>query len=258
MTAFSRGPPQAVYAAFSALGPEGVTTVTSADGIDRKVSTRISKTRGEAIRYEILLDDRPVVTADLAFAPADEGRATRMTAELDIDAFELGSAYQTEAGVALSLVPDSFIDARFAEFMEDMARDIEAGRPLPPLRADRAGRRSGATIPTRAWPARLQRRPARPARGGAADDAAAADGRSRSRRPRSCARKQLARMTFAGPRNLLYLRALSSSRESPLMRRAAFTATGLFALFASAAVAQGSGGSTATTATPAQPKGPDR
>ena len=132
-------PPQAVYAAFSALGPEGVTTLTRAEGIDRKVSTRISKTLGEAIRYEILLDDRPVVTADLAFAPAEDGKGTRMTAELDIDAFEIGSAYQTEAGIALSLVPDSFIDARFAAFMADMVEDVEAGRPLPPLRADRAG-----------------------------------------------------------------------------------------------------------------------
>ncbi len=148
-------PPQAVYSAFSALGPEGVTTLARADGVDRKVSTRISKTRGEAIRYEILLDDRPVVTADLTFAPAEEGRATRLTAELDIDAFELGAAYQTEAGIALSLVPGSFIDARFAAFMEDMAKDVEAGRPLPALRADRAGiRRSDHADASR--PARMR------------------------------------------------------------------------------------------------------
>jgi len=148
--------PQAVYNAFAALGPSGVSNVSSSSGMERKVATRISKTPGEARRYEILLDDRPVVTAGLSFAPAEGG--TRITAELDIDAFELGSAYQTEAGVALSLVPEGFIDSRFAEFMEDMARDVEAGRPLPPLRASRAGvQRAGNPEASRAARMRASR-----------------------------------------------------------------------------------------------------
>lgn len=157
-------PPAAVYAAFSALAPEGSRTSPAGEGIDRTATVRVEKTRGEAIRYEILLDDRPVVTADLAFAPAEEGRATRMTAEIDIDAFELGSAFETQAGVALSLIPDSYIDRQFASFLDDMVKDVEAGRPLPALGLARSGiKRSGSestNVTTRRIQAEANRRAA--------------------------------------------------------------------------------------------------
>jgi hypothetical protein len=157
-------PPSAVYAAFSALAAEGTRSETAADGSGRTATIRVDKTRGESIHYEILLDDRPVVTADLAFAAAEDGRATRMTAELDIDAYELGSAFETEAGVALSLIPDSFIDRQFASALDDMVKDIEAGRPLPALGLARSGfKRSGsdsADVRTRRYQAEADRRAA--------------------------------------------------------------------------------------------------
>lgn len=132
--------PIEVYAAFSRLAPEGTVTEPRSDAIDRQVSLRVAKTHGESLTYEILFDNRPVVTAELAFAPAGEGgRQTRMTAELEIDEYELGSAFETEAGVALSLVPETLIDMQFANFMDDMVRDVEADRPLPPLNLDSAG-----------------------------------------------------------------------------------------------------------------------
>jgi len=56
-----------------------------------------------------------------------------------IDAFKIGSLYQTQAGVALSLVPDRYFDDRFAEVMNEFADDIEAGRSLRPLDAETAG-----------------------------------------------------------------------------------------------------------------------
>ena len=65
-------------------------------------------------------------------------------AGVDIDSFELGSAFQTEAGVALSMVPERFVDTQFARFMEHMVRDIEAGRPLPPLGTRSFGVRSAS------------------------------------------------------------------------------------------------------------------
>lgn len=87
-----------------------------------------------------------MVTAELNFAPAGEaGSATRMTAEIDIDAFELGSAFETEAGVALAMVPDAYFDRQFASFMGELADDIEAGRALPPLQANRVGVRNRAS-----------------------------------------------------------------------------------------------------------------
>jgi hypothetical protein len=36
------------------------------------------------------------------------------------------------------MVPERLIDMQFANFMEDMVRDVEAGRPLPPLDLNRA------------------------------------------------------------------------------------------------------------------------
>ncbi len=135
--------PMQVYAAFSALAQEGTVTEPQSELVKRRVTLRTAKTSGEAIRYEILFDDRPVITADLTFAAADEsGRTTRMTAELDLDAYQLGSAFETEGGMALSLIPEGLIDRQFAAFMDDLVDDVEAGRPLPPLDAGRAGLRA--------------------------------------------------------------------------------------------------------------------
>lgn len=132
--------PAQVYAAFSALAREGTIRLPErSEAIDRDVAIRVTKAQGETIRYEVLFDDRPVVTADLAFAPEGDGAQTHMTAELELDEYELGSAFENEAGVALALVPERLIDAQFANFMDDMVRDVEAGRPLPPLGLDRAG-----------------------------------------------------------------------------------------------------------------------
>ncbi|MEA3046967.1 MAG: hypothetical protein QOJ53_1299 [Sphingomonadales bacterium] len=141
-------PPMTVYAAFSALGAEGVASEEAAGEGRRRISRRIDKELGEAIHYEILIDDRPVLDVDLHFAPGPDGRGTRMTAEFDMDAYELGSTYETSAGLALSMVPEGYIDQQFARFMDDMADDVEAGRPLPPLSLGRAGMRRASTTPT--------------------------------------------------------------------------------------------------------------
>ena len=146
-------PPMEVYAAFSRLAQEGIVTPPNQQGPGPRVSFKVEKSRGQTIHYEIRFDDRPVVEADLSFVPeGEDGRQTRMTAEFDIDSFELGSAFQTDAGVALSMVPDRFIDAQFARFMDHMVRDIEAGRPLPPLGTRAFGVRSSASARREADP----------------------------------------------------------------------------------------------------------
>ncbi|HYI64950.1 MAG TPA: hypothetical protein VEW71_08705 [Allosphingosinicella sp.] len=134
--------PIEVYAAFSALAPEGTRTHGPSGEVAKSVTLRVAKQRGEAITYEILFDNRPVVTAELNFeAAGEDGRQTRMTAELELDEYELGSAFETEGGIALSMVPEGFVDMQFANFMDDMARDVEAGRPLAPLGLNSAGLR---------------------------------------------------------------------------------------------------------------------
>jgi hypothetical protein len=126
-------PPMTVYAAFSALGQEGSLTEPPNDSFNHRVTRRIAKEHGRSLSYEILFDDRPVLDVDLNFEPGPDGNGTRLTAEFDIDAYELGSAFETEAGVQLSMMPTGFLDLQFANFMGEMVEDIEAGRPLPPL-----------------------------------------------------------------------------------------------------------------------------
>ena len=161
-------PPMTVYAAFSALGRRATMSGGPAERLDSAASPAAStRNAGEAIHYEILVDDRPVLDVELNFAPGPDGRARRMTAEFDIDAYALGSAYETTAGIALSMVPEGYIDQQFAQFMDDMADDVEAGRPLPPLvarprrHAPRARRRRPAFTSAATTPSATAARPPR-------------------------------------------------------------------------------------------------
>ena len=131
-------PPINVYASFSALGNEGTVT-EPASGEMPKVTRRITKVMGESLTLELLMDDRPVMEVELHFTPGPEGRGTRLTGEFDVNASAIGSAFETPAGVALSLVPDAYFDNQFAQLMDEMADDVEAGRPLDPLGMASAG-----------------------------------------------------------------------------------------------------------------------
>jgi hypothetical protein len=156
--------PMAVYAAFSALGPEGTVSYGPTADSPHRITRRIEKTLGEEIHYEILVDDRPVIDATLNFEPGPENKGTRLTAEFDLDAYALGAAYETDAGVALSMVPDGYIDRQFASFMAHRVADIEAGRPLPPLDLANSGmrhaRRDGKSVAERRRIAERERRAA--------------------------------------------------------------------------------------------------
>ena len=138
--------PMAVYAAFSALGPAGTFSEPRSPDGQHRITRRVEKTAGQEIHYEILLDDRPVVDVDLHFAPGPEDKGTRLTAEFDLDAYALGASYETEAGIALSMVPNGYLDQQFANFMEHRVADIEAGRPLPPLDLASSGMRRARPV----------------------------------------------------------------------------------------------------------------
>ena len=126
--------PAQVYAAFSRLAQQGTVTPPSQDGKGPRISFRVDKVQDRSIHYEVLFDQRPVVTADLAFAAAGEdGRQTRMTGELDLDTAALGAGFQTNQGVALSMLQGRIIDAEFARYMDHMVDEVEAGHPLPAL-----------------------------------------------------------------------------------------------------------------------------
>jgi hypothetical protein len=126
-------PQMSVYAAFSHAAQEGPITGRGRNGFAGRTVARIRKERGELIHYEVLNEDnQAVMTAELRFAPeGDGGAATRMTAELDIDAEALGAT--DTGGAAAAALTESFIDYHFAALMGELASDVEKGRTLQPL-----------------------------------------------------------------------------------------------------------------------------
>lgn len=135
-----RKSPAQVYAAFSQLAQQGTVTPPGQSDKGPRISFRVDKVDGQSIHYEVRVDERPAVQADLNFAAAGEGGGqTRLTAELALDTSALGDDFRMESGIALSLVQDRIIDGQFARLMDHMVDEIEAGRPLPPLRASDMG-----------------------------------------------------------------------------------------------------------------------
>jgi|GraSoiStandDraft_59_1057299.scaffolds.fasta_scaffold53765_4 hypothetical protein len=138
--------PAQVYATFSQLAQQGTITPPGQEGKGPRISFRVAKVEGRSIHYEIQFDQRPAVQADLTFAAAGEdGRQTRLTAELDVDTSALGTSFQTEGGIALSMLQDRVIDAEFARMMNRAVDNIEAGRPLQALRASDLGVREASS-----------------------------------------------------------------------------------------------------------------
>ena len=134
-----------VYAAFSALAQQGTVTPPGQSGKGPRIAFRVDKVDGQSIQYEVQFDQRPAVQVDLAFAAAGEsGAQTRLTGELNLDAAALGNGFETDAGIALSLLQDRVVDASFARLMDQVVDDLEAGRPLRPLRASDMGVRESA------------------------------------------------------------------------------------------------------------------
>lgn len=137
--------PAQVYAAFSQLAQQGTVIPPNQSGKGPRISFRVDKVDGRSIHYEVRFNDRPAVTADLTFAAAGEdGRQTRLTGELDLDTSALGDGFETEGGIALSLLQERIVDGQFASLMNHMADDVEAGRPLSPLRASDMGVREAS------------------------------------------------------------------------------------------------------------------
>jgi hypothetical protein len=122
--------PEAVYAVFSELGPEGVTELPSHDGWDARVKQTVTKVPNENVKYLLEVDGKTFLEAEVQFTPADGG--TRIAAELDFNSDALNDLLKEagEAPIPSFAFEDFLMDQVFAQAMGEMARRIEKGEPL--------------------------------------------------------------------------------------------------------------------------------
>ena len=161
-------PPAAVYSAFSALGPEGVTSIPSVDGWGARMVQRVTKVPNEKVKLELLVDDQPLLTAEVQVAPG-ENNGTRLAAELDFDQAMLSRIMEEQGAPPMPgfAFQESLIDHVFARAMGEMVEQIESGEPLASLSATRAkwgdsDRRGSSVVPQRpsgTWEQRSAVRP---------------------------------------------------------------------------------------------------
>ncbi len=124
--------PDAVYAAFaSAMGPEGITALPSRDGWPARLQQRVTKTPGEEVRIEFVTDNTTLLSMEVDFA-AEGPEATRVAAEVDIDAAALASIANVGPGDSMAFLAmnEGLIDMAFAQTMAEMVEDVEKGTPL--------------------------------------------------------------------------------------------------------------------------------
>lgn len=168
--------PQAVYAAFSALGPEGEIALPGEKGWGSRVRQRITKTANEEVKLVVEVDGKELISAEVEMTP--EGDGTRIAAEFDFDEQAMNALIREAGaeGLPSMAFEEWMMDQAFAEVMKGAVSRIEEGKPLLSLYETRArwgrdsstpasGRTSGTRV-SETWEQRQRTRPqldARPA-----------------------------------------------------------------------------------------------
>lgn len=127
--------PQAVYAAFSALGPEGEISVPGQGGWGSTVKRRIVKVTNEQVKIEVEVKGEVLVSAEVQIAP--EGDGTRLAAEIDFNTAAMNDLMREEGGptVPRQIFEEYMLDQAFAQAMQEAVSRIEEGKPLVSLAA---------------------------------------------------------------------------------------------------------------------------
>jgi hypothetical protein len=130
--------PQAVYAAFSALGPAGEISLPGARGWGSGVKQRIVKVANEQIKIEVEINGETLVSAEVQLSP--EGDGTRIAAELDFNSAAMNELVKEAGGppVPTFAFEEYLLDQAFAHAMREAVERIEEGKPLLSLAATRA------------------------------------------------------------------------------------------------------------------------
>jgi len=135
--------PQAVYAAFSALGPEGEISVPGRGGWGSRAKQRIVKVANQQVKIELEIDGEILATAEVQVSP--EGDGTRLAAEIDFNKSAMNDLLQEAGGepIPTFAFEDYLLDQVFAQAMQEMVSRIEEGKPLLSLAATRSRWGSG-------------------------------------------------------------------------------------------------------------------
>lgn len=186
-------PPAAVYSAFAALGTEGTVSLPSKDGWGARIVQRITKVPNEQVKLELLVDDEPLITAEVQVAPA-ENNATRLAAELDFNQAMLTRIMEEQGAPPMPgfAFQEFLIDQVFAQAMGEMVEQIESGEPLASLSStharwgssERRQPRASAGSAASSWQQRSAVRPQMDARPAVDPNAAARAHLTKDRRGR--------------------------------------------------------------------------
>lgn len=129
--------PTEVYTALVGAGPAG-DTVIRAHG--RRLVQRVTKVPNEKVKFELLVDSTPILSAEWQLSP--DGTGTRIAAEADVD-LEAIRRIADEEGVSDRSLPnfarsEDVVDAMFARSMDQTIDRLEQGKPIASLAAMRA------------------------------------------------------------------------------------------------------------------------
>jgi hypothetical protein len=106
--------PQAVYAAFSALGPEGEISLPGRNGWGGVLKQRIVKVANEQVKIEVEVDGETLISAEVQLRP--EGDGTRIAAELDFNKAAINDLVEDAGGAPIPTFAfeDYLLDQVFA------------------------------------------------------------------------------------------------------------------------------------------------
>jgi hypothetical protein len=124
-------PPSAVYVAFADIGPPGDKTeiVPKKGGYAAKLTRRVIKVPNEQVKFEFLIDDEALLTAEVQMSA--EGSGTRLAAEIDFNHVLLRQIVEesgAEFPVPSFVFQEFLIDQVFAQAMTETVERIERGQ----------------------------------------------------------------------------------------------------------------------------------
>jgi hypothetical protein len=126
-------PPNEVYAAFSAVAPEGQRTENMPGSATERFTGRVVKDSLKSIRFQFLIGSASVTDVTLGFEPADDGKSTLVNGDIDVDQQRIADAIHDEQAVKIAMVPDKIFELGFGRMMDDAAQRVEAHQSLPPF-----------------------------------------------------------------------------------------------------------------------------